>query len=46
MADSVSSCESCKKSEYADKVTLKRCGKCKNVFYWCAPAGLAGACDS
>lgn len=29
-----SECEKCKKTEFADKVTLKRCGKCKNVFYW------------
>lgn len=30
---SVSVCEKCKKTEYEDKVSLKRCGQCKNVFY-------------
>lgn len=29
----VSVCETCRKSEYKDGVKLKRCGKCKNVFY-------------
>lgn len=29
----VSVCEACRKSEYRDGVKLKRCGKCKNVFY-------------
>ncbi len=32
----VSFCEKCKKTEYQDKVALKRCGRCKNVFY-CSP---------